>query len=446
MLAAPFAVLALVATAHRADAATFTRGPYQQDVSSRSAAILAGLDAPHAATLTLSTPAPAGTTDAHPTTIEIKAPASDALEIVATGLTPATHYTWSLTLDDGTKSDGTLVTAPEDDRPFSFLLYGDNRTDAASHAAVVQRMQSTPDGDFLVQTGDMVYDGADLDLWTQFFSIERDLLRNRCLFTAIGNHEIGLPTSDGALRFARLFRNAGPPAANERYYTFRWGDARFFMLDAQDDFASEERDWLEGALKSADGEAGLVWRFVVLHHGPYSSGLHGPNQSLILAHVPEMLRAHHVDVVFAGHDHIYERGESNGLKYVVSGGGGAPLYTEHRDEPNAFRFEAVHHFIDVDVTKTGATLTVIRMDGSVLEKCAIGPGGSSGWGTPAGSNAGACVVGAPASPNAAAVGSPPAVPPRRACDCDFSLTGAQWIGAVAATLLLLAAGVRRVAR
>jgi hypothetical protein len=317
-------------------------------------------------------------------------------------------------------------------------LYGDNRTDAASHAAVVQRMQGAP-GDFLVQTGDMVYDGAEPELWTQFFSIEHDLLRDRCLFAAIGNHEVGLPTSDGALRFARLFRNAGPQGAAERYYTFRWGDARFFMLDAQDDFASEERDWLEGALKSADAEAGLVWRFVVLHHGPFSSGLHGPNPSLLLAHVPDMLRAHHVDVVFAGHDHIYERGEVNGLRYIVTGGGGAPLYKEHRDEATVARFEPVHHFLAVDVTKTTATLTGIRVDGSTIEKCTLTPGGTSGWGCPSAN-------GAPPQTGAAVGNAPPAVPPRRACDCDFSLSGAQWVGALAATALLLAAGVRRTTR
>ena len=34
-----------------------------------------------------------------------------------------------------------------------------------------------------------------------------------------------------------------------------------------------------------------------------------------------------VSFVFSGHDHLYQRGEVDGLKYVVSGGGGAPLYS-----------------------------------------------------------------------------------------------------------------------
>ena len=43
-----------------------------------------------------------------------------------------------------------------------------------------------------------------------------------------------------------------------------------------------------------------------------------------------LLAAAHVDVLFSGHDHIYERGmgttPEGKLTYVVTGGGGAPLY------------------------------------------------------------------------------------------------------------------------
>jgi hypothetical protein len=194
---------------------------------------------------------------------------------------------------------------------------------------LVERIQKTP-GSFLVNTGDMVYDGSQAKEWQTFFTIEKGLLHDRCLFPTLGNHEIAMPTSDGVLRYARMFRVPAPIDAAERWYTFRWGSARFFMLDAQDEFSSGERAWLEKALSDADHEPGLVHRFVVLHHGPFSSGLHGGNESMIVTRVPELLHAHKVDVVFSGHDHIYERGDANGIRYVVSGGGGAPLYRQHR--------------------------------------------------------------------------------------------------------------------
>jgi hypothetical protein len=100
------------------------------------------------------------------------------------------------------------------------------------------------------------------------------------------------------------------------------------------------------------------------------------------------------------------------------------------------RFEPAHHFLKIDVTKVGATILAVRMDGSTIEQCTMTPGGTSGWGCP---NANA----ASPQPVGAAGNAPTAVPSRRACDCDFSLTGAQWIGALAASALLLAAGVRR---
>ena len=390
------------------------------------------LDAPHAVAIEIVRGVYGG-----PAVKKVPAAGSDVLhEIVVGGLEPATTYRYTVSLDDGTAETGTFTTAPEDDRPIQFLVYGDDRTDDASHAAIVARMKDAP-GDLLLQTGDMVDDGTSEALWVRYFGIERELLRNRCLFPVIGNHEVWLPTSDGAMRFARMFRLPGPASSSERYYTFRWGMARFFMLDAQDDFASEERDWLESALDAADAEPGLVWRLVVLHNGPFSSGLHGPNRSLHLAHVPELLRRHKVDVIFSGHDHIYERGEVAGSKYVISGGGGAPVYPQHRDDPTALRFEAVHHFLTIGLDKTGGTLLATRKDGSTIEQCTFGVGGASGWGCPGTDGNGATIGGPPGA------GPSPVVPPRRACDCSFALSGTEWVGAALATLLLLSAGLRR---
>jgi acid phosphatase type 7 len=443
-----FAVSALVAITAwlglpaNSEAAGFRRGPYLQDLGPRQVAVMMELDSAHSVAIEVAAGvAPeSGAPGTSAKAKKVPAAGVDVLhEIVIGGLEPATTYRYSVVVDDGTVEGGTFTTAPEDDRPFKFLLYGDNRTDDASHAAIVGAMKNAP-GDFLVQTGDMVADGTNESNWLGFFGIERELLRHRCLFPAIGNHEVWLPTSDGAQRFARMFRLPSPANAAERYYTFRWGSARFFMLDAQDEFASEEREWLESALDAADGEVGLTWRFVVLHNGPFSSGLHGPNRSLHLARVPDLLRRHRVDLVMSGHDHIYERGEANGVKYLISGGGGAPVYTQHHDEPTALRFEAVHHFVSIDLSRTGGSFTAIRKDGSIIERCTFAPGGVPGWGCP------------DVGPTGAAIAPTPGATPdrstswRRACDCSFTLSGTEWVGAAIATVLLVAAGFRRKTR
>ena len=100
--------------------------------------------------------------------------------------------------------------------------------------------------------------------------------------------------------------------------------------------------------RKADAEPGLAWRIVVVHHGPWSARPARPQPAARRRRgVPELLAAHKVDLVFAGHDHIYERGDGGSLKYVVSGGGGAPLYAIAHDAPTTRKAEAAYHFVEV---------------------------------------------------------------------------------------------------
>jgi hypothetical protein len=142
------------------------------------------------------------------------------------------------------------------------------------------------------------------------------------------------------------------------------------------DWASgDERQWLERELSRADAEPGLVWRIAVMHQGPWSGGPHGGSVLLNRGHVPELLRAHHVDLVFSGHDHIYERGESGGIKYVVSGGGGSPLYGVSKIATTR-KAEAAYHYVEVATGRDDLRLVARRIDGSILDQCGFKRGSS----------------------------------------------------------------------
>jgi hypothetical protein len=116
----------------------------------------------------------------------------------------------------------------------------------------------------------------------------------------------------------------------------------------------------------------------VMHHGPWSSGPHGGNGRALKGGIPELFVAHHVDLILAGHDHIYERGLASGLRYVVSGGGGAPLYEIKSPLPSARKLESVHHFVEVTVEGDFTRLVTKRDDGSLLERCGLTKG-HEGW-------------------------------------------------------------------
>jgi hypothetical protein len=236
-------------------------------------------------------------------------------------------------------------------------------------------MQQVP-SDFLVNTGDAVAEGgSDVD-WQGFFDIERPLLRDRALVAAIGNHEL-LGDRAGAA-FARYFGSSDPTIAGgvpRPYGTVRASNVRLFTLNSTHDWgAGEEREWLERELARADAEPGLAWRIVVLHQGPWSAGPHGPDRALLAAHVPELLAAHKIDLVLAGHDHLYERGEGQ-LKYIISGGGGAPLYPV-QTVATTRKAESAYHFVQVTTSADDVRIVALRVDGSVLDRCGFKKGSS----------------------------------------------------------------------
>ena len=297
------------------------------------------------------------------------------------GLGPGRGYTYPVGGGGRCKS-GAFTRAPAEGSTasFRFLAYGDNRSDDAAHAAVVKAMLATP-GDFLIHTGDFVEDGAAGGDWQRFFDIEAPLLRERCVYSAVGNHEL----TDGAgIAYARYLGPTDPPSPTARLApehldgTMRWGSARFFFLNSLVELRTGvDRSWLDKALADSDAEPGLVWRILVVHHAPWSAGPHGANRMMLAAEIPALLRAHKVDLIFGGHDHIYERGANEGLPYVITGGGGAPTYRVRSALPSTRKVESTRHFVQVAVEGETLKMLALRPDGSTLDQCDLAKG--RGW-------------------------------------------------------------------
>ena len=124
---------------------------------------------------------------------------------------------------------------------WKWIAYGDTRTNDAYHRSVEDRvtgfewfaeathaalvrtmMRSAPD--LLLHTGDFVQEGNNAREWQTFFDIEAGLVRDKCIFASIGNHELYM--DDAASAFVRYF---GPASADPLYGSMRWGNARFFF-------------------------------------------------------------------------------------------------------------------------------------------------------------------------------------------------------------------------
>jgi 3',5'-cyclic AMP phosphodiesterase CpdA len=364
------AALLLAAAPADAGKEQLKKGPYLQNVAPTSISILWETDRAERATLRVTGPGVDRT---------IEVPPSRRQEVVVAGLAPSTRYSYQVTVDDCVQG-GELATAPvEGSRsPFTFVVYGDTRSQMSPHRRIIERIRDEVP-DFLLATGDYVDDGGKEVQWQQFFEIERELLRDNVLFPSVGNHDRQGRgrTADAWRSYFAVPENSPDP---ERYYAFTYGNSRFLVLDSNMySFAlTDQTSWLERQLQSARQDAGIQHIFVVMHHPPYSVSLHGGHRDLRERWTP-LYEKYGVDAVFSGHDHVYSRADRGGVRYFVSGGGGAPLYPRSPrasaiDKQATKYFERVNHYLRIHIWDELVEVTAVRGDGTVIE--------TTTWGSP----------------------------------------------------------------
>ncbi|HLL24188.1 MAG TPA: metallophosphoesterase [Kofleriaceae bacterium] len=338
------------------------KGPYLQDLAPSSITVMWQLDERRPAKLTVS--GPGGER------VQV-VDAARIAEARVEGLIPSSRYRYTVEVE-GRTWEGEFATAPPvgKDVPFSFAVLGDTRNGVAPHRRVIERVaQEVPD--FILGTGDMVDDGSRQDQWQEFFDVENELLRNNVYFPAVGNHD-----RQGRGRTADTYRAyfSVPENGNEteRYYAFTYGSSRFLILDSNIySFAlTDQTAWIERELLAARQDADIRHIFVVMHHPPYSISLHGGAKDLRDRWAP-LFAQYQVSAVFSGHDHVYTRAEADGVRYFVSGGGGAPLYPKRPRDPADIaavkKFERVFHYLRINVTGPRIEIAAIRSDGTTIE-------------------------------------------------------------------------------
>ena len=280
-----------------------------------------------------------------------------------TGLQPNTRYEYETGGPDGLK--GSFKTPPSDAQPFQFVVYGDTRTRHDVHRRVIASVVKHGIPDFVVHTGDLVADGYDSSLWPIFFDIERDLLRQTAFFPSLGNHE------RNTQEFYDFFRVDTP------YYSFNWGNAHFIVLNsdfgnaassnsAKEAFWAAQTSWLNEDL-AANQKAD--YRFVAAHHPPMSAVTTRQNFNARMIALMPLLEKYRVTAGFFGHDHNYQHYLKNGIHYIVTGGGGAPLYDVDKPPPGiTLKVVSTENFVSIRVNGKTAAVQAIAMDGSKLDE------------------------------------------------------------------------------
>lgn len=240
---------------------------------------------------------------------------------------------------------------PPADRPVAegatlkIAVIGDNRPHASTvpvsevYVSLLKQMDAMKP-DLVINTGDIIYGGD--RTWDRQL---RDFIRatsilNAPMYVAYGNHEL-----QNEVQYRKLNEQIGPG-----HYAFNVGTTRVYILNSYDPemtgvVSGKQRDWLEKDLSTQGRKARVR---IVCFHAPLFSARYekkeipGPGVMAARETLHEMLVKYGVNLVLAGHDHGFRWEKRDGIDYITTGGGGAPL----QDIPLLQKF---HHFVWMEI-------------------------------------------------------------------------------------------------
>jgi len=371
-------------------AITLLRQPYLQQITEDSAIIVWASREPGPASARVGSRTVAATTEFFPAATTGRT--FDYYQHVAAvgGLAPATTYGYDVYVGGAIATSGsdTLTTAPSVGAgTVRFIAFGDSGVGSTQQKALSALMKNDA-FDFAIHAGDVVYGNSggtgdasfkNFDSW--YFDIYRDWLRRRPMFPTNGNHD-SRATTDWGRAYLSLFvlpengASGAYPDDAERYYSYDYGPVHLVSLDTERAFQDPARRavqlaWLEGDLAATT----QPWKVVYYHRAAYSAGgEHGSDLAVRSAFGP-LFERYGVQLVIAGHQHDYERSvpwrestdaSRQAVTYVVTGGGGAPLYSAAQDAWTAAS-RAVHHYVRTTIAACTATIEAVDLTNTVFD-------------------------------------------------------------------------------
>ena len=243
-----------------------------------------------------------------------------------------------------------------------FAAIGDNGTGDREQYEVAQQMTNAHAKfrfDFVIMLGDNMYGSQrPADFVKKFEQPYAPLLTAGVLFqAALGNHD----------RPENV--NYKPYNMNgNRYYTYVRGNARFLALDTTL-MDQKQVAWIDTVLRDARED----WKICYFHHPLYSNAArHGSSEDIRVLIEPLFLK-HGVNVVFQGHDHVYERlHPQKGIYYFLSGSAGQLRKGNMRPTAQtAAYFDQDQSFMLVEIAGTNLHYQVITRTGKTVDSGVI---------------------------------------------------------------------------
>jgi hypothetical protein len=298
------------------------------------------------------------------------------------GLAPGTSYPYYISAGSRRLTNElAFQTNRAADQRYTFLVFGDSGCGSRAQYLLAGQMASEqPPADFLLHTGDLVYpDGGRQRYEERFFAPYRHLLARVSFWPCLGNHDLGDDGQAAAYREVFELPDNGPAGLPIGHnYWFDYASCRVAVIDSNLDQATllgQVAPWLAEVMAAPEAR----WRFVSFHHPPYTGGKYQPDLTIQRALVPAMEEVG-VDLVFNGHDHMYQRTHplrggqivppGEGIIYVISAAGGARIYEAADPRPDYIAVLDNQSFSFTQVTIAGDELTLrqIALDGHPIDE------------------------------------------------------------------------------
>ena len=314
-----------------------------------------------------------------------------------TGLNPDTIYYFICgNPENGWSEELSFKTAPTERKDIRFVVGGDSRWDARPEYPHpdwpgsrdnVTKLMASYNPDFVLFVGDYIWSGqyevqnlfgTSLenypDTWDNWLGSWYKYARTESgrlipIIPVIGNHEIVYPEPsvyEPMTQASNYYMLFDLPVEENRYawWSLNWGpDLHITVLDSEilspmSNIWNEQMEWLGQDLNQSSS----LWNIAADHKPPIGTNLEGWIREFDI---------YHLDLMFSGHEHYYERSHpinllnhqnlhssesfespENGTIYVVSGGWGAPLNGGY-DWYSARGPIEEYHFSLVDIYENG---------------------------------------------------------------------------------------------
>jgi len=228
--------------------------------------------------------------------------------------------------------------------------------------------------EFSVGAGDLVNQGDDKQ---EYLRLMRSLHQGNFVHYPVpGNHDYdGYYEELKAANYNSFLALRG----QKNYFAWREKELAFIALDLNESFpvglpeSSEQYRWFLSQIQS-EAWTTAEWRFLVLHHPPYSQGWPGYEGEISIREILEPLyESAKIDMVIAGHTHDYERliknfGKQQTAFVVVGGAGGGLEPIENSPQPQMDTVMSIHHFGIIELKEGNLDFQAIDLKGRVIDK------------------------------------------------------------------------------